>query len=536
MVDERLNQFTALERVDFIIRHPWIILSAFLIIFNLFHAYALSLPPQYHTKSTILFESTGAAANRDAINAKKEAAEKILTGPNIDMLLAEIFKGSDQRSGGRAYEALANALRDPKASIKFGWEPKGASYLLTVGFTYSDPQLSYKSVVSAVDMVIKESEQKVTRELQANVAFYNGQLKLYQEKINAINKEVESIRAELIRRFPELSDDQKELITRSAGTTELGKEGAVKKYEVYEQAMNKLRLELADMEKKRDDLRKTLESGTPLVQFSAEGSFKEDIFLSEYSKAIASKELEIASLTAKGFKSEHPQIIQLQQEIEQLRQIRKKRIAQLRGGDIGSQEYEDAREEVKVEIDDLEMRIKFMKEKIRQLDESRRATSEELKASPVEGDIKQKVAKLVTLNNEKGLTESYYIEMKKKLADAELKLSSEKEDIGFKIEIVQEPKLPARPDAAKKNSLIFNGFLAALVLSGGIAYLLDSMRAPVHSSRTLTEAVQVPVLATIDKIMTQREVALEHDRLKKLAIGTAVVIIATRIIVAVLFR
>lgn len=527
----------SLSNLYFIFRHPWVILFSFLIIFNIFHAYAMSIPPEYRSSAVISFETTsGIAINPNTINEKKSAAEKILTGSNMDIILTEALKDEASAKNTSQYERIAAKLSNPTTGIRFSWEIKNSINLLSISFACNNARLCHNIVKTAMDMIIRESEQKVARQLQTNMSFLNDQQKFYKTKIDSIDKEIDSIKEELVRRFPELTDEDKEMIAKSSEDMNISKKGSLRNLEMQEETVSKLRANIAELQQSRDRLQESIDNGTFIAQHSLDDINRQDMMMADYSKAIAAKEVEISVLVARGYKDEHPMVKQLLKEIEQFKKMRQERTGRLRITGPGTQEYDEAKERARREVESLDFRIAFVRDSLKAADRSKESTAESIKKSvPKSSDIKERVSRLMVLRSERNINERYYEDMKKKLVDAELAIRTEKQDVGVNVEIAQEPKVPERPDPSRATSIVLRGFVVALLIGGGLAYLMDLLKDSVHTDRELSKLFGAPVLATIDRIATAREVAGDRRRFRLAAIGTVIIMVASRILIAVIF-
>lgn len=558
MSNESRDTFT-LENIDFIFRHPLIVLCAFLIIFNICQTYAATIPPQYRSFATLSFETPpGKTSGRNAINEKKGAAEEILSGFDINAILrstadataagkgsgtleAPSPKRTSAKHGGkivRETKAGKETIRDTVSGMEFLWEVTETSDLLTIDFTYSDPNVCYQSVKAVMDMITKESAQKISLGMESNISFLRDQLKLYGEKLSMVEKEMDAIKDVLIRKYPELSAEDKELIASSSDDISNIIKRAMKKFEFYEEAGNKLRRDLVDLQKRREQMLRSIESGTFMIQTSGEAADagQEDVFLGEYSKAIAAREIEIATLSARGYKNDHPGIQQLQDEIKQFKNMRKRRLNQLSGGVIGAKEYDDAKKEMEAAIEELDLQIAFIKDRIEVSDQAQKAGAQQLRSPSTEGEnIKAKMLKLSSLKTERELALQYYMDIKKQLADAELKYRGDKEAVGSRIVVTHEPFIPTKPDFSKRIKAMVIGFIIALFASIGLAYGVDKLLDPVSYTSDIRALIGVPVAGTISRITTPKEISLKHRRLKYLAIWIVVAIIVSRLLVTFLF-
>ena len=526
----------SLESMDFVFRHPWAIVCIFLIVANIFHAYASAIPPEYRVTSILSFEAGAATQNKRAVTQEnKEAAEKILSGLDINAIIEQALRDEPPAARPARYKELAAKLGSSKDGLSYQWTQKETIYLLDIGFLYNNPKICYRIVKAVDDTLLKASEQKVSRETADTIAFLSGQEKFYKEKLDAIDRETESVKRELVKNYPDLTDDEKALVTQSSSTVNIATTAALKNYVTHEEAASKLRDELTGLQKKRDRFRSELESGTLTPLYDFEDRDSDNAVLDEFASSISEKELEIARLIAGGYKKKHPFVVRLLIEINSIKQARRKYLNRMIPPKPGTYEYDMAREKMLIEIDDLDLRIGYLKESIEATDRSKAFVTTQMGSESVKEPIREKVAALVNLNSERSINAAYYMGMKQKLADAELKARTDRERGGFTIVMAREPSIPAKPDSSRAQKIIFQGLIIGMLLGVGAAYLLEKLNDPIRSDRELAEFLVIPVIGTINRIATAQDVESKRRQMKYTALGTAAVIIASRIIIVVFF-
>jgi len=528
---------TALDNIDFIFRRPWLIICSFLLIFNAIQAYSSTIPAVYNAQAVLLFESAlGTSAKKDVINEKKETAEKILTGSNIDPILEEVIKNKPEVERKATYEHLRSKLMNSKTGLRFSWEEKGIGNILNIYFEYGNASDCYKTVKAAMDMIIKESEQGFTREMEANLLFLNNQLKFYKDRLSEIESESEDIRQGLLSRYSELTPKEREVVLKFSDGADLSKTDESQDATAAGDGVIKLRKDLADFKERRKKLQTSLDDGTFMAQSIIADIDEGDLFLKEYKKMVASKEMEIDSLLSRGYKEEHPQVKQLREEVNRAKEMRKKRMERLAPTETANSDYDEARQRVNLEIKELDMKMALIVDNLKNVDANSPAASrQDAKALNRKGAIKEQVLKLSNLANEKTVNEAYHQDMRKNLANAELKYRTESEAAGFKISIVQEPVLPVKPDSSKARGAALRGFMTALLISLGIGYVSYRLKNAIHSDHELEDLLGIPVIATIDNITTRKDMIAKNSRFKYTAIAIITVIIITRVAVAFIY-
>ena len=534
MAEENLSEIT-LDNFNFIFRRPWLILCSFLLIYNAIQAYTATIPALYKADAVLLFES---GAGKDAFNEKKAAAEKALaSSATYGPILEEVLKEVPDPERKVAYKKLRKTLNSYKTGVQFEWEDRGVGSTLKISFAYDNASQCYMAVKTGMDVVIKASEQKFTNEMEANLIFLNKQLKFYKDKIGAINAESEDIRQKLMERYSELSPREREEVLKFSVSEAYNDKGLKGADIVDDGGALRLRRDLGDFKDKRKRLQASLDDGTFMVQNIVANIDQGDQFLEEYKKVVAAKEMEIYSLLSRGYKEEHPNVKQLREDIDRIKEIRKRRLAGLKSGGPSSSDYEEARQMVALEIKELDMKIALIKDNLKDAEvvSPPKSARQIDKSSTGGSSVKEEIAKLSNLASERSINESDYQEMRRKLASAELKYRTESEAAGFKISVVDEPALPTQPDKVPLRRAALQGFVAALAIAFGIGWVSYKLKDVIHSDRELEDLLGVPVIATVDSIITKAEMVSRNARLRYTAMAMIIIVIVTRVVVALVF-
>ncbi len=522
MAEENPGESFTLNSLNFIMYRPWIIISSFLILFNAFQAYSATIPALYSASASLLFESALVATNNNIINEKKSAAEAILTGSNMEPILESVVEDRPEMEREAAFSRLRSKLMSGRTGLQFRWEDKSIGSVLNIYFEYDNASDCYKTVKAAMNMMMEESEKKFTGKMEANLSFLKNQLKFYKDKISEIETESEDIKRGLMERYSELSPAEQEEVSKiSAGA----------KVSETEDSAGK---DLAGLRSKREELKRSLDDGTFITRKMITDIEAEDLFLKEYEKTADAKEMEIDSLLSRGYKEGHPQVRQLREEIDREKEIRKMRLARLIPEKIDPSDYEAARQNVILRIKELDMRIGLITNNFKAAAPASTPAKKgmvKLRRGP---GVKELIARLSNLASEKAVNEGYYQEMRKNLGNAELKYRTENEAAGFKISVFGEPGLPTRPDFSKSRKAALNSFMLALLMALGIGFAAHRMKGAVYSTHELENILGIPVIATIDNITSRSEMKAKALHFKHMAAAVVVVLIATRVLIAVI--
>jgi len=536
----------SITSIEFIFRRPWIFISSIIIIMSLVHAKVSLDPLEYESQAVLSFETREeeSPANRNAerklLSIKKNLVSKALLGDNIRAIMKEVWPYLNERENPVEYNKTLEGLRDPKKGIEIGDDKKIPANLLELSYRNADPEISYKVLQAIINGIKRENKRGIEEKIEAKLDFLRDQRKFYKDKLNDMNKQIADIKNELVERFPELTDREKDLIAGIGvkGKSAIVGQGSLETYVMYDEMLTKLNIELLEAQKKKENLEKHIEEGTlvprPKTTRTAKKTEK-DIFVEKYEKAIADKELQVAELLARGYTRDHPEAKKIQTEINRLKIMTGERVSTLREEGLGLDDeaaQAAAIEKNLAEMEEIDFEIEAMESKINLIKEYRKQSQEQLKPRVGSGiDVYEKVEKLKELQKESEINEGYYLDIRKQLEEAELKARLEKEEAGFKIDVIEEPSVPLNPISYQKVKLLMLGFIISLMVGSGLAYFVDSLDNSVRSAKELRELINLPVLASIDRLNTTQEIMAKRVQRNTVIVCLFIFVIVSKILV-----
>ncbi len=525
----------SLESIEFLLRHPWLIISSFVVIMSLTFAYLSSIPPQYETKAIISFEPAGGEVFGPAFIQKKDSIlGSILLGENARLILSKVWPELNEKDNPLLYN---RKLKDFRSRMRFQ-RPRKNRNLLHISFKCTDPAISYKAVKVTIDTIKKLSKRTMEEKIKTKLAFLEKELEFYKDKLKKIDAEIINVEHKLREKAPQMTPEEKQLVTQLVDgvSFEKGADPTLQKVIKYDEMLAELNLQLLEAKKQKKILEKQLESGRFTLQVLPAQDFENDPYIQEYNKAIALRKLAVAELTAKGYKPAHPSIKKLQKEIDDLETLKKMRLEELENSvdpEISEKAKREAEESLRNQLEDIEFQIDTLKDKIALMEKYKKESEEQLKKPESRtSTISDETSRLIELRNEREISLGYYTDLKKKLEEEKIKSRIEKEEAGFIVRIIEPPEKPLEPVPFQKVTSLFMGLLLALGASGGLAYIVDTLDDSVRSASELRELLGIPILASIDHIATPREIRLKQARKTALFIGLLVFVVSSKIVIS----
>ena len=90
----------------------------------------------------------------------------------------------------------------------------------------------------------------------------------------------------------------------------------------------------------------------------------------------------------------------------------------------------------------------------------------------------------------------------------------------FQFDVIDPPILPQKPAAPNRPLLLVGVLLAGLIVGAGVAFLLGLLRSSFTTAERLEKAIELPVIGTVSRSMTDAAAMHEKLRLKQFVAGS----------------
>ena len=533
----------SIQSIRFLVRHPWLFVCPFVIISSLTFSYVSNMPLDYECTAAISFGSaSGNVLERKGDNRRDAIVGSLFFGNNLAKVIKDVWPGIDEKKNPVQYNGVANRLRNPQSGMIFRSDRRNSSVMF-ISFSDQDPKLCYK-VVKSVIAVIKEGGKSVNEgNLETGLVFLRQQLAFYKDKLKAIDEESSKLRSKLQKMSSELSMEDRNLVAEVTSDTKFKENSGqlfIQQSVKYEEILAGLNLELLELNKSRESIIGRLErkdfSKVPLSLQQC----MEDAIMKQYEGQIAIKELALTDLLSKGYTLEHPDASKLSAAISDLRALQEKRIRILTGIDVQELSGNDknlAEVMMKSELISISSRIETLKSKIDLIGGYQKSSEGKLKSpgSSQGTAVYADASRLTDLKNEKEINFKYYVDIRRQLEEVEMKARVEESDVGLSVDVVVEPIEPTMPNSRKKGKLFIMGFVMAIIAGGGLAYIVDYLDKSIRSPEELRSILKIPVLASVERMLTMEDVRQQKMRRKAIILGLFVFVVLSNVIMKLLF-
>jgi polysaccharide chain length determinant protein (PEP-CTERM system associated) len=219
--------------------------------------------------------------------------------------------------------------------------------------------------------------------------------------------------------------------------------------------------------------------------------------------------LNLAAFRARGFTDKHPDVIATLEEMNELERQAEERAAEEAGG---VKEENFAQMNARAEAERAELRSRAAESDVERLTAQVNDIQERLATTP------RVAEQLAALEREYTHLFQSYQEYSAKGLEAGVAANMERRQKGEQFRILEAAFTPPEPSSPNRLVIALVGVMLGLALGGGVALLLESVDTSFHAVRQLQGALQVPVLASVPKLL----LASDRARIQRRRVMTAV--------------
>ena len=404
-------------------------------------------------------------------------------------------------------EHLIDSLQK-KILIEFANGPeKSADKLYTITYQDSNRPMALAVVTKLLNTFVEDS-LGAGRAGSANAQrFLRDQIKEVEQRLAEDEARVAEFRK---KNFGLMPGEQGDYYTRLQNETE---------------ALKKTQSLLAIATTKREALARQLHGETPFAPGEKSGGAGNGAPLGSSDTTFRLKDAEskLEELRLK-YTDRHPEVIALEETIEQLKARRTQELAAIKRGDPAAaslsglssnpvyQNIQLQLNQADVEMASLKGEITDRQQRIAELDHAKNVAPE------IE-------AEFARLNRSYGVTKAQYTSLVERLEKA--KLSEQATDAGsIKFEVIDPPAAKIEPVKPNRPLLTSIVFLAALGLGAGLAWLLGQLRPVYDSAHRVADDTGLPILGAVSRTGQAAAVSRQRVSLLRFAAASAALLVA----------
>jgi polysaccharide biosynthesis transport protein len=497
------NELTFKEYLSILKRRWGQILATFLVLITIITIVIFSLPFVYKSEGKIAVEGpvvsedivrTG-AAEQYADESVDKVRQKVLERDNLFSLNEKynLFPGITDK---KKLEGLLNKsisiASDTKNASANSWESKKITVGLTVGFKYSDPEVTYKVANEIVSQLLDENIKVKTKQAKETSDFLNDELNRLKSELEVVENKVADYKQQHANSLPEHQ-------------------------QMHMTSLDQLRTAIKDIDREykttQEELRYLdLEYTTTGATFSnSAGGVSQVTKVSELEAARAELDKSMAL-----YKDTHPTIRALKRKIALLEQAEEAPIVDK--PTVKNPAKDLALAKIQTRIDTAKARLDSLAAQKSAMNRQMAALQSQIL------EIPQVERGLSTLNRDYANAKLKYEDVKAKQINAKIAENLAVEDKGERFILKQSPEFPKYRESPKRTMLMALGGIVSLVLGLALAMLLEMLDPRVRGQAAVTSIIDMKLLAVIPYIETQTEVNKKR-RVKNIFVSFFILIV-----------
>jgi len=227
-------------------------------------------------------------------------------------------------------------------------------------------------------------------------------------------------------------------------------------------------------------------------------------------------ELQIAEYSAKGFTEKHPDVVKARSEVEALKQAIARGAAESADGGDDALSY--SQQSAEAERRRAALRKEAAEQEIARLQVAIDELQMQLAHTPAVAEI------LDGLDREYRHLFDSYQDFSNRQLEAMVQAQLERRQLGEQFRVLEAAFVAPEPTSPNRFLIMVLGSLFAIAAGVGVGIMRESLDASLHSARQLQNALSLPVLAAIPKILLEADLAaLRRSRIRA-SLGAAFVI------------
>ncbi len=497
--------------ISIIIRRRYIAISVCLAVISLFTWGSFIFPKTYEASSIVSIEGEsmikpliqGVGVSSSVEDKTKNLKNDITSRSIIEKVIKRLGMDAHIKDPIQ-YDALIDNIKD-NMDVTVEGDRKQPTFF-KISYKGKKPDVVAEMVNTVVNVYIDEHLKFRRTDATEAYDFILGQVQEYKKKLE------DSDRA--IREFKERNPN---LIPQSETTL-------LSRLEGFQSSKIETDIKMKELMRRRESLHKQLSGEKELtVAFvTKEGSPQARLnYLNNQLMLLMTK-----------YTDNYPEVIRVKSEIEEL----KKQIAQAKDSGVeGGSETSTLNpiyQQLKEELSKTEAEIESLRARSAELSRQQQETQRILGRMPKEQE------EWTRLQRDRNVYQQIYDQLLQKLENARVSKELELADKGEAFRVVDPatvPLFPVKPDRLK---MILMGIFLGIASGIGVVFLLDHFDHSFKDEDSIQEALKLPVLATIPKIISEEE-KLAVKRLDKkvfLASGVYILVIGLVLLEEFLLR
>ncbi|MCH2172302.1 hypothetical protein MK489_16080 [Myxococcota bacterium] len=475
---------------------------AVLLIVGIACVVAASLPNQYSSYSTILVQPQAVSKNIVTAGVGETDLTERLNIMTAEILsrsrLSKVIEEFDLYQEESKYmvrqdviDIMINAVSIqpvvPELEQSQGMRRREAQInTFRIIFSYSDPRTAAEVANALANDFIEEHIKARVNQSQRSLDFMNTELERLAAQIESVEGQIAEIKAANRGSLPEDLPGNNNRVER-------------------------LNNELAFAERTLADARS--DEAFYRSQMSAAGLASAGDAATSPGRRLQILELLIAEYMSRGYTAKHPDVIQAQTEMANVRQGIKD------GGENkeGRVNKSFAQQSVQAEIDRAQLRSSAAEEEIGRIRTRLTEVQDRLEQTP------RVAERLEALDREYSHLFRSYQDFSGRRLEATTQAQLERRQLGEQLQILAQAFPASQPTSPNRPLIVILGFFFAFAIAGAAGIVIEASDNSIHTAHQIQAVIDAPILGSIPEIWLESDRSTQRRRIFRTAFGMVTV-------------
>ncbi len=486
-------------------RYRWYAMAAAWLICLLGWGFVLSMPDIYQANARVyvdadsrLAEVVGQVGVPPGVGSRVFVVRQAMLGrPQLERVARET--DLDLRATNEEEKEMLLASLREKISVTTGRSSNQAQNLYSISFEDHDRAMAISVVQTLLDTFVEDVLELKQRGAAEVSGYLQDQLSHYAGLLSQSEANLADFKKRYVGLLP-------------------GENGGIfEKLQMEMDTLKQLRLDLQIEQDRRDELRRQLTTTNAMLPEGAEGALGVGVPGGETAAAIKALQARRAELLL-TFTEKHPDVIAIDEQLEQLAAQRRAELEALRASGNGMEGVANATNPVyqnaQIALNEAGVKIAGLRSQIAQREAIVNTLNSQINTIPeIEAEYSQ-------LTRDYDQYRSLYNELLLQKERERLGSVGEERDV-VSFNVVEPPSATFDPVAPQRGILLIGVLIAGLGAGGALAFLVHQLNPVFHDAETLQRIAGRPILGVVSRTWLERVRAGRRMDVTKFAAAAA---------------
>ena len=511
-----MDYFDIQKYINIAIKRKWWIIIPFLIVLLGGFTYLLVTPRIYEAETLILVQQQRVPedyvqpiVSSTVADRLRTIEQEVTSRTNLESIISQY--GLYEESGKvMSMDAKVEKFRKViNINVTNTGRSSDETNAFTISFRCEDPKKAMDVTNTLAYNFISENVKIREEQALGTSTFLSDELESVEERLKNKEEELKEYKERYMGGLPEQLQTNETILQR------------------LQMNLEQLNANLRDAENRRIELLKEVNAASAALPSQP----IQEIETSSLEDDLASKKNELASLESR-YTQNHPDVISLRETIAALRKeiAASKAQSESSADEVTGDTTEASIDQtLRHQLQEINIDIANYKANIEDTNAQIKLYQRKVEDTP------KREQELLSLNRDYDNLRELYNSLLNRKLEAELAVSMEKKQKGEQFKIIDTAKIPTIPVEPEMRKIALMTLLLGLGLGCGLAYLMEMMDTSYRIPDDVEKGIQLPILATLPIILTEKELGVikRNNMIAYTGVATGFILSAMGILLAV---